>query len=307
MPAASDPGTIRLYFGRYDQPTIYDRLAAGGIAWKIYHDGIPQSIILDRLKGRWLTSDYQSIDDFVAAAAGPAQSFPQYAFIEPRYFKGLGAAEDDQHPPAGVIEGERLIARVYNALRTNEALWNSTLLIVTYDEHGGFYDHVVPPATIAPDDNTGGGFAFDRLGVRVPAILVSPHVARGAVDHTVYDHTSILRYLCEKWALPSMCRRTEPAAGAGRVGNFDACIVRGDPRTDCPGAFQQVDLPPTAARQVPFDSARSSLLAFAEGVMHDVVAQTGPSSHALAALAAPLAPERRAERVESLMLAAKHK
>lgn len=77
--------------------------------------------------------------------------FPQYAFIEPRYF---GSTENDQHPPADVRQGEQLIADVYNAIRKNKALWESTLLIVTYDEHGGFYDHVAPPNTVAPDDHT---------------------------------------------------------------------------------------------------------------------------------------------------------
>jgi phospholipase C len=138
-------------------------------------------------------------------------NLPEYSFVEPCYNDHVGTdgAEilaSDQHPDHDVREGERFIATVYNAIRTNPELWKTTALLVVYDEHGGIYDHVVPPAC-TPDGysataaNTGTGmpFAFDRLGIRVPSILVSPWIARGTVvpgteDATkgrIFEHASI--------------------------------------------------------------------------------------------------------------------
>ena len=115
----------------------------------------------------------------------------------------------DQHPDHHVLEGERFIATVYNAIRQNPALWASTALLITYDEHGGIYDHVPPPACTPDgfvaqpkDTKTDRPFLFDRLGVRVPAILVSPWVAKGTVvDGRVFEHASIPATVT-KWLLP---------------------------------------------------------------------------------------------------------
>jgi len=101
------------------------------------------------------------------------------------------------------------VADVYNAIRSNPSLWANTLLMVYFDEHGGFYDHVTPPNTIPPDDNQ-HGFDFKQLGLRVPAILVSPWVKRG-VNHTQFDHTSMLKYLSDKWGLGPLGARTAQA------------------------------------------------------------------------------------------------
>jgi hypothetical protein len=98
----------------------------------------------------------------------------------------------------------------------NEALWQSTLLLVVFDEHGGFYDHVVPPAAIPPDDAQPSEYTFKQFGVRVPAILVSPWVQAGVV-HTQFDHTSLLKYLIEKWDLGELGRRTAAANSVGSV------------------------------------------------------------------------------------------
>jgi phospholipase C len=134
---------------------------------------------------------------------------PDYCFIEPNYsdHTGDGGGEElasDQHPDHDVQAGEVFIGTVYNAIRQNPDLWRSTALLIVYDEHGGIYDHVSPPPC-TPDGynanvkDTGGiPFAFDRLGVRVPAILVSPWVAKGTVvpgpgeaNGRVFEHASI--------------------------------------------------------------------------------------------------------------------
>jgi len=127
---------------------------------------------------------------------------PEYSFVEPNYNdhdsdSGEQVA-NDQHPDHDVQAGEFLIAEVYMHIRRNSRLWPNTALLVVYDEHGGIYDHVVPPACApdkftAPANNTGTGmeFKFDRLGVRVPAILISPWIPKNTVVDRIFDHASI--------------------------------------------------------------------------------------------------------------------
>jgi phospholipase C len=124
-------------------------------------------------------------------------NLPAYTFIEPRYANDSRFGEffpaNDQHPDHDVVEGERLIHDVYHALRSSRKLWHSTLLLIVYDEHGGIYDHVppprIPPATDLPTDAT---FTFDRLGVRVPAVLVSPYIRPGTIITHQFEHSSIV-------------------------------------------------------------------------------------------------------------------
>jgi phospholipase C len=127
---------------------------------------------------------------------------PDYSFIEPNYSDHeTNAGEEianDQHPDHNVQAGELFIATVYQRIKENAALWASTALLIVYDEHGGIYDHVPPPNCVADQftasanaTGTGAEFKFDRLGVRVPAILISPWIAKGTVVDRVFDHASI--------------------------------------------------------------------------------------------------------------------
>jgi hypothetical protein len=124
-------------------------------------------------------------------------NLPDYSFIEPNYSDhpvGNGVMPaGDQHPDHNVLAGENFIASVYMSILNNEELWNNTLLLLVYDEHGGIYDHVEPPAC-TPDEfqDPATGFKFDRLGVRVPAIAISPWIPEGTViSNRVFDHASI--------------------------------------------------------------------------------------------------------------------
>jgi phospholipase C len=162
----------------YGQDTIFNRFADQGLRARAYCDGTSMTWIL---RQTWLHPSWRrSLQDFFADTKGNETNFPAFAFVEPNYF---GKTPDDQHPPHDVRRGEALIANVYNAIRANHGLWESTLLVVVYDEHGGFYDHVVPPGTIAPDGANQDNFPFTQLGVRVPCVLVSPWLPRG-VSHT---------------------------------------------------------------------------------------------------------------------------
>lgn len=218
----------------WDQITLYDRLEERDISWKIYHHGMPQSLVLVH---QWdYVNNYYPMDQFFKDAAGEPQAFPQYVFIEPCY---SGPKQNDQHPPSDVMAGELLLAKVYNALRGNEKLWAETLFVFLYDEHGGFFDHVTDLPTAAPpdDDIKPNGFKFDKLGLRVPAVLISPWVDKGFVS-TKFDHTSLLKYLTEKWDLGSLGSRTAAAVSLG-----PDLAKRTSPRSDCPTALDLTKIP----------------------------------------------------------------
>jgi phospholipase C len=205
---------------------------------------------------------YAWMSQFVTDAARDPAAFPAYCFIEPSYF---GARENDEHPPHDILLGEALLAQVYNALRTNEQLWSSTLLVVLYDEHGGFYDHVDPAIAdpqdrlaIAPDGHV-DRFAFNTFGIRVPALLISPWLDPG-VSHAVFDHTSLLKYATAKWGLGPLGLRT---AAANSI--MAALNIRQTPRAD---AFGPVPIPATtiATLGAGLNRNQNALLAFSQFV-----------------------------------------
>jgi len=142
---------------------------------------------------------------------------PSYCFIEPRYnpqdSNGITLPANDQHPPDhDIAEGEMFIKTVYNDLRRNDDVWKSSILVVIYDEHGGLYDHNVPPTCPSPDGMScpSPPFDFTRLGPRVPALIISPYVKPGQIDHTVYDHTS-----CIATAMKLFVRQAWPSNALG--------------------------------------------------------------------------------------------
>jgi phospholipase C len=184
------------------QVTLFDRLNEAKKNWKVYYYDFPNSWLLLRQLEPQNIARYHHIHQFFDIDSLDESTFPDFVFIEPKYF---GKDQNDDHPPHNVIKAEKLIADVYNALRSNPELWATTLLIVTFDEHGGFFDHVSPPATVAPDEKI-TNYSFRQFGVRVPALLISPWTSR-RVEHTVFDHTSVLKYLRQKWSLGPLGER----------------------------------------------------------------------------------------------------
>jgi len=170
---------------------------------------------------------------------------PSFSFLEPRWFTVGDLGASDQHPPHDVALGEYIIANVYEAIR-NSPLWEKTLLIVTYDEHGGFYDHVPTPIINVPNPDgkvsRDPQFAFERIGVRVPAIFASPWISAGMVINepnenqvsdqpgSRWEHSSIAGSVKRLFNLPDfLTKRDEWAA------HFESTIVtESKPRTDCP-------------------------------------------------------------------------
>jgi phospholipase C len=177
------------------------------------------------LEGRFF-----SIRDFAARVNDPAFA-DAYLFIEPHYGHVLSDGRNfkcgnSQHPLDDVTRGERLLKDVYETIRSSPH-WASSVLIVLYDEHGGFYDHVVPPRATPPGDafspdNSRHGFQFDQLGVRIPALVISPYTARRTIDHTVHDHTSVLATVERLHGLDPLTARDAGAAGLNHLFALDA-------------------------------------------------------------------------------------
>ena len=247
-----------------ETPTIYNLLEAAGISWKVYYGSyllFCNAFLCQKQTQQFATAlpetnRFFPMPQFFTDAAAPAgasgpDSLPSYSFIEPRYMDDTGfGPENDGHPeanpvffdgPSNLLQAEKLVYDVYTALR-NSPNWSSTLLIITCDEHGGCYDHVPPSLTISPDgvivpptSPGGSGFEFNRLGVRVPTILVSPWIAPGTVSNTVYDHTSIIRTAINGFGLK------DPSGNPARLQARDAIasdvgsvLTLSAPRTDTP-------------------------------------------------------------------------
>ena len=188
--------------------TIFERLTAAGISWTDYCFSFPTGATMELYPsndGVFSATNVKPISQFYTDAA--AGSLPSFSLLDPDY------DTQSQEDPQNIVLGETLLAGVVHAIGSSPA-WRQTLLIVTYDEHGGYYDHVPPPAALAPDsippqvqpgESTYDGFA--RYGFRVPSVVVSPYAKRNYVSHVVFDHTSILAFLERKWNLPALTFR----------------------------------------------------------------------------------------------------
>ena len=181
---------------------IFLRLTQKGIPWALYHgDDFAMAYALDGVKfGAGTLYDPRNaaqLAQFEQDLESP--NLPNYIFIEPNWgnmLLGTYKGGNSQHPVDDVTSGEGLIKSTYEAIRASSC-WPNSVLIITYDEHGGFYDHVVPPGGVpSPQDVPPKyQFNFNYLGVRVPAVVISPWIPKNLVDHTVYDHTSVLATL----------------------------------------------------------------------------------------------------------------
>lgn len=251
--------------------TIYNRIEDKkdrAITWKVYYDKL-DLVSLTGLQHPALWHDYASnfqyMDDFKNDAKNGR--LPSYSFIDPRLF----VDHNDQHPPIGptllekssVLAGEWLIHDVYSALREGAA-WDKTLLIITYDEHGGCYDHVPPPAAVPPDPRRPKGqmdFRFDRLGIRVPMVMVSPYIERGTVISDVHDHTSILKLVEDRWDLEPLTDRDKKAA------DFSHVLNREWPRelSECPKTHPRPYTMTRKALDAPINDLQKGLLMIMAG------------------------------------------
>jgi phospholipase C len=177
-----------------ESKTIYELLVENQRTAKIYYTDATMALTFGGLidnQDRYFIPDF---DQFYRDCAN--NNLPDYCFLEPRYNAASGddpTEASDQHPDHDVQAGEDLIHDVYVALGKNAETWNSTLLVIVYDEHGGLFDHAKPPTAVPPDNLQSANpfFAFDRLGVRVPAVLVSPYIQAGTIVTDTFDHSSL--------------------------------------------------------------------------------------------------------------------
>ena len=217
--------------------TIFDRMSAAGLKWHIVEgDELPQSLTIAGLVNSALDGHFWSMDEFAAAISAPDFA-EHYVFIEPNYGHVLYDGSNfkcgnSQHPLDDITRGEKLIKDVYELIR-HSPHWEQSALIITYDEHGGFFDHVPPPVAIPPGDqpspNYGhNGFDFSQLGVRVPAIVVSPYTPAGLIDHAVHDHSSVPASLEKLFGLAPLTDRDRAASP------LTAMFPLAAPRSDTP-------------------------------------------------------------------------
>jgi phospholipase C len=200
---------------QFNCKTLYDRLNADrSRSWRSYYHDQDDIIELYPYLNKNETNHVRFENNFVSDVTG--DKLATYSFITPAFQHPANS----MHAPADVRPAEKLIADVYGALRVQPEVWKKTLLIILFDEHGGYYDHVPPPATVSPDDIPGRTdqpflvpFDFKRLGLRVPAILVSPWF-KPAVDSTVYSHSTIPGSVIDALQLPGgfLTKRDENAA-----------------------------------------------------------------------------------------------
>ncbi|XBI85760.1 hypothetical protein VPH35_093851 [Triticum aestivum] len=232
----------------FPQKTIFDSLEEDGLSFGIYYQNIPATLFyqsLRRLKHLLKFHQY-SLRFKLDAARG---KLPNYVVVEQRYFDCKEFPANDDHPSHDVARGQRFVKEVYETLRASPQ-WNETALIITYDEHGGFYDHVPTPVVKVPQPDGIIGpdpyyFKFDRLGVRVPSFLISPWVEKGTVIHepngpdktSQYEHSSIPATVKKLFNLRAnyLTKRDLWA------GTFESYLkVRKTPRTDCPEKLPEV-------------------------------------------------------------------
>jgi phospholipase C len=224
--AATSQGHMDDKTRTFTSPSIFGLLSQHEISWTIYGYNAPpltKSNFTDIQSAP--ASNFGEFAAFQAAAA--AGTLPAFSFLEPSWH----TTGNSQHPNYDVALGEQFIHDAYEAVRTGPG-WAQTLLVITYDEHGGCYDHVPPPAGAVPPDNTAGEFGFDftRFGVRVPTVLVSPLIAPGIVyradGSTPLDHTSVLKTVEQRWGLTALTNRDAAAPSVASV------LTLTTPRTD---------------------------------------------------------------------------
>jgi phospholipase C len=226
---STDPSSVT-----QDPPngTIVDRLDAAGVSWRDYFTDVPATGVIASIPLKHPQNLAPIAQFYADCALGtlPAVSFVDSDIgvasvvsdatlgrLNAPFAQTVSAQNEDEEGPADISLGENFVSRVVNAV-LRSPLWPRILLVWTYDEHGGYYDHVPPPAAIPPDgippklgpnDPPGG---YDMYGVRVPAVVVSGHARRHGVTSVVHDHTSILATIEAKWNLPALTHRDANAA-----------------------------------------------------------------------------------------------
>lgn len=206
--------------------TLFDLLDEAGIEWRSYYYDVPGTVLFRGVAERWNENLFPIDAYFGDAEAG---RLPPVVFIEPGY------VSNDDHPPHHIRLGQIFLSEVYHALAASPQ-WNESMFVVTYDEHGGFFDHVPPPEM----DDDRGELGFNRLGFRVPAVVAGPYVRQGAAIDTVLEHSAVGKWICWRYGLEPLTARMRATGDLNTV--LD--LVRVNTRTPAPAPqFPPVSFP----------------------------------------------------------------
>jgi phospholipase C len=227
------------FLGFPDQRLVYDWLTDNDIRWRVYHDGIPFFMLMKRWIPSILTSGLDKKSHFrplsqlvVDVQEEDPATFPQVIFVEPKYSDAPPAGHGrDDHPPTSITGGQAFLWEVYLALTSSATRWAKTSMVVTYDEHGGFFDHIQPLQVVTNPPDGAGYTPFITSGVRVPTMIVSQLVPAGGVFSGPYDHTSILKFLGDKFNGGKYSPEVDNRAGVGSLSEVFAQPIA---RTDIP-------------------------------------------------------------------------
>jgi phospholipase C len=234
----------------FDVATIYEQIQKEGLTWATYE--LDKNEVREFSRINKQNQNFKRYDEAFAIDVNKG-TLANYSFIFPRFFNADHAVANSEHAPEDMRFGDNFIADVYETLRKNEDVWKRSALIVTYDEHGGFFDHVAPPTGVPNPDGINSPppgdkasfapkFDFRRLGMRVPAVIVSPWV-RPHVVSTPYQHTSIMATVRKIFGMKSgpLTKRDKSAK------TFDDLFELDQPRTDTPTKLRRVALPKLGA------------------------------------------------------------
>lgn len=236
---ATSNDTKKLIEG-FPQKTIFESMDEAGFTFGIYYQYPPATLFYRNLRKLKYLKNFHQFDLHFKTHCREGK-LPNYVVVEQRYLDLSILPGNDDHPSHDVSQGQKFVKEVYEALRSSPQ-WNEMLFVITYDEHGGFYDHVPTPVhgVPSPDGIVGPDpykFQFDRLGVRVPTIFISPWIDRGTVLHkpkgphhtSQYEHSSIAATVKKIFNLRHFLTKRDEWAGT-----FEVVLNRSSPRTDCP-------------------------------------------------------------------------
>ncbi len=223
MMAETRPNRIYMHAAQTDRldnssfisglPTIWDRLAEHGQTGRYYYSDVS---FLD-LWGTKYAGIVHPVARFMEDCA--AGTLPNVAFVDPAFVGEASGTSRDDHPHADIRNGEAFLSQIYQALIASPN-WKHTVLVVTFDEWGGFFDHVAPPLAPIPAASATAGDTDGRLGFRVPCVVISPMARRNFIAHEQFDHTSILRMIEWRWSLPALSSRDVSANNLADVLDF---------------------------------------------------------------------------------------
>ena len=283
----------------FEHGTVYQALAQAGRTWRVYHgDHFPQVCAIDSMPSVFVAEPdrFRKLDAFATDAA--SGEVANYTFIEPDY-SILSSFRDgnSQHPSGTLSAGEALLATVANAVMGSPD-WENSMLIVLYDEHGGFYDQFPPPEGCVPPgdqplnaDKAKGPspqFAFDRYGIRVPAVIVSPRVRPGTVSQRVYDHATVIRTLFDVFGLPGQL--TDRDGKAASLQPLTANDVTAAPAAPLPAANPASAAAAGATAAAPTPQSLDGFVRIAAQVHHALLTYQAAGGLASAELDAAIDP-----------------